>query len=608
MTVPARPPVAKAARRTTTTAAVLSAALLASAALTAVPAAGQAAEADAEAQTYGCSYGTGGPSAEALCWIDMSGFGSVEASTMPVDQEMTISLGRYEVTMTATVSAGTDGANGVASSAFQTWGGSLLGGTWNDQPYYVSPAGKPALYQINNSAEGTNMQRDTVSLSDITVMDTATNTRVTSGYSLVVTDAESTGNGEGFTWSSDKPLTKYQTVTPSGWSEPCVGGLTGIGTTDVDCTGGVGIGGRRGILMVSADSPTTISSTFRNNGGSSRQGVAFALVFSAATAGVDVAQSGGSDAEFTVTARNGDNELTSTTSNDGSSTSTPAQFLSETEPQDISYTVERSGGSTPLTAYDVVWSCTVNGSPAEPVLSADGLTATVQTPPNGASACTATATASGPSTGPQSAVINPDQTATLSGLATTPGNGAITSATFDNGETTKTVPGEGVWSIELVDGQPVATFTPEKGYTGPVTQQPYTVTDENGLTATSTLNVDINTPPTTGDDTATVAQGEKATLSPTAKPGNSPLTGVAFDNGETSTTVPGEGVWSTELVDGQPVATFTPEDGFTGAVTPQPYTVTDENGLSASGELNVIIEPATGDDAATILPNTTATL
>jgi len=54
-----------------------------------------------------------------------------------------------------------------------------------------------------------------------------------------------------------------------------------------------------------------------------------------------------------------------------------------------------------------------------------------------------------------------------------------------------------VWSITLTNGQPVATFTPEKDYHGPVTDQPYTITDTNGMTATGTLGVTITTPPTT---------------------------------------------------------------------------------------------------------------
>ncbi|WP_420845589.1 Ig-like domain-containing protein, partial [Mycetocola reblochoni] len=139
------------------------------------------------------------------------------------------------------------------------------------------------------------------------------------------------------------------------------------------------------------------------------------------------------------------------------------------------------------------------------------------------------------------------------------------------------------------DGQPVATFTPEKDYTGPVTSQSYTVTDANELTASGTLEVAITAPPAAEPASETINPNTTATLRPETTPGNSPLTSVTFDNGETSTTVPGEGVWSIELVDGEVVATFTPEKDYTGPVTEQSYTVTDENGLTATSTLNVDI-------------------
>lgn len=65
--------------------------------------------------------------------------------------------------------------------------------------------------------------------------------------------------------------------------------------------------------------------------------------------------------------------------------------------------------------------------------------------------------------GGDSAVINPGETATLN-PEVTPGTGAIESVVFDNGETTKVVPGEGTWTIEVDDeGNVTATFTPEDG-------------------------------------------------------------------------------------------------------------------------------------------------
>jgi CshA-type fibril repeat protein len=214
-----------------------------------------------------------------------------------------------------------------------------------------------------------------------------------------------------------------------------------------------------------------------------------------------------------------------------------------------------------------------------------------------------------PKTGDKSATTNPGTPVTLNPV-TTPGSSPIKSIVFDNGQPKKVVPGEGTWTVELKDGQPVAVFTPEDGFTGKTTPQPYTVTDGNGLTATGKLDVTVNTPPATGDKSAVTNPGTPVTLNPVTKPGSSPIKSVVFDNGKPSKDVPGEGTWTVKLDNGQPVAVFTPADGFTGKTTPQPYTVTDGNGLTATGKLDVTVNtpPTTGDKSATTNPKTPVTL
>ncbi|MDN6683640.1 MAG: hypothetical protein L0K89_02775, partial [Bifidobacterium crudilactis] len=401
----------------------------------------------------GCSYGSGGPNADALCWIDFSTFGTVSADSMPANKPLTINLGRYKITMNVKVSAGADGANGVLATQLPTWtesgkSGSLLGATKAGQDYYVGTSGKPALYQVvaNPGITTDFAQRDTVSLEQIQVFDTQNNDApVTSGYSLVMADAESTGpSHEGFTWTSDKALNKYLDVTPSGWAEPCTKGLTGLGRTSVTCETANGTVPGNGIVMVPADAPTTISSAFRNSaGGNSRQGIAIAVVFSTATAGLNVVQNGGSNAGFTVTAKNEGGTLGATSSSGGETSSGKQQFLSGAEGSKTTYSIAKSTGSntTSEDAYKIIWECQVNGEKYTPVLSADGKTATVTTPANGASSCVATATAEPPTTGDDSKTINPNTTAELS-PETTKGAGDIKTVTFADGSTTKTVPGE----------------------------------------------------------------------------------------------------------------------------------------------------------------------
>ena len=217
-----------------------------------------------------------------------------------------------------------------------------------------------------------------------------------------------------------------------------------------------------------------------------------------------------------------------------------------------------------------------------------------------------------PKTGDKSATTNPGTPVTLNPV-TTPGSSPIKSVVFDNGQPTKDVPGEGTWTIKLDKGQPVAVFTPADGFTGKTTAVPYIVTDENGLTATGKLDVTVNTPPTTGDKSAVTNPETPVTLNPVTKPGSAPIKSVVFDNGKPSKDVPGEGTWSIELKDGQPVPVFTPADGFTGKTTPQSHTVTDENGLTATGKLDVTVNkpltpPTTGDKTVTGEPGKPVTL
>ncbi|WP_343962138.1 hypothetical protein, partial [Leucobacter albus] len=373
--------------------------------------------------TEGCSYGTGGPQSDALCWIDFAEFGSIakaeiEASPAGITKAMTVNLGNYQMTFDATVKTGLNGASGVSAVAMPTWGGSVLGAHQSGQDYYVGTTGKPALYQeLPEESYSVDFgERDTVSLDNIVVTDTRTNSTVTSGYSLVIADAESTWNDEGITWRSDKPLAKYLDVTPAGWLAACTDSFTGIGTTEVTCKSGDKPAGAPGygITMISADAPTTISSTFRNAvDARSREGVAFAIVFSTVNAKAEVVQAGGSDGEFTVTASVAGETIGSAVTNGDESQSGIQQILSPADGAKTTFTAQKTGGNTPESAYSVKWECTVGGEVVTPEMSADGMTATVTTPANGTATCKATMSVEEPQAKADSVTIKPDETATL---------------------------------------------------------------------------------------------------------------------------------------------------------------------------------------------------
>ena len=212
---------------------------------------------------------------------------------------------------------------------------------------YIGTKGSPAFYQATSSSSGeTAQERDTISLTNIKVVDTDSGQQVKDGFSIVAADAESTGKDEGFRWKSDVELNQYTEFTPDGGEPACP--LDGLGSNTVDCIGLSNVSGnQRGIQMVSADAPTEFSSTFMNNYASSREGVAFAVVFSTAEGSVSVTQGGGSDGKFNVVEKISDVEKGTAESSDGQASTGKEQFISGGESSTVRYTTSRVGGNTP---------------------------------------------------------------------------------------------------------------------------------------------------------------------------------------------------------------------------------------------------------------------
>ncbi|AOS71558.1 CshA/CshB family fibrillar adhesin-related protein [Streptococcus gordonii] len=154
--------------------------------------------------------------------------------------------------------------------------------------------------------------------------------------------------------------------------------------------------------------------------------------------------------------------------------------------------------------------------------------------------------------------------------------------TFEDDQSTKTVPGVGEYSINP-DGS--ITFTPDKKYVG--TPNPVTVkrVDKNGteVTATYTPTVTKVTPTGTGA-TSTGPQGLPQTGTPTFE-GGDPLVPIdetvepTFEDGSKEKSIPGQGTY-TITPDG--TVTFTPDKQFVGK--PDPVTVkrVDKNGTEVT--------------------------
>ena len=154
--------------------------------------------------------------------------------------------------------------------------------------------------------------------------------------------------------------------------------------------------------------------------------------------------------------------------------------------------------------------------------------------------------------------------------------------TFEDGQSTKTVPGVGEYSINS-DGS--ITFTPEKQYVG--TPAPVTVkrVDKNGTEVTATYTPTVTkVTPTSTDATSNGIQGQPQKGTPTFTEGN-PLVPLddtkpmTFEDGQSTKTVPGVGEYSINP-DGS--ITFTPEKQYVG--TPDPVTVkrVDKNGTEVT--------------------------
>ncbi|RSJ59090.1 Bone sialoprotein-binding protein precursor [Streptococcus gordonii] len=171
--------------------------------------------------------------------------------------------------------------------------------------------------------------------------------------------------------------------------------------------------------------------------------------------------------------------------------------------------------------------------------------------------------------------------------------------TFEDGQSTKTVPGVGEYSINP-DGS--ITFTPDKQYVG--TPDPVTVkrVDKNGTEVTATYTPTVTkVTPTSTNATSTGPQGVSQTGTPTFQ-GGDPLVPIdetvepTFEDGSKEKNIPGQGTY-TIAPDG--TVTFTPDKQFVGK--PDPVTVkrVDKNGTPVtatySPEFTKVTPTGTGD-------------
>ena len=169
-------------------------------------------------------------------------------------------------------------------------------------------------------------------------------------------------------------------------------------------------------------------------------------------------------------------------------------------------------------------------------------------------------------------------------------------ATFEDGTTTKTIPGEGTYTVDP-DG--TVHFTPEPQFKGKGTTMTVVRKDQNGtpVTAEYTAVVHPVTPEGTEVVTAGV-QGKKQSGKPNFVGGKVTIDGVektveidetkpaTFEDGTTTKTIPGEGTYT---VDPDGTVHFTPEKGFTGKGTELTVKRVDKNGTPALGKYAAVV-------------------
>lgn len=199
---------------------------------------------------------------------------------------------------------------------------------------------------------------------------------------------------------------------------------------------------------------------------------------------------------------------------------------------------------------------------------------------------------------------------------------------------TLTITGVGTWVVsDGSAGTPAGavTFTPAAGYTTDPQSVvppavPYTVTDLNGLTASSTITITVSgVTPVATNDRATTTQGTAITLDALANDaaGSSavPLVASTFAFGavgsaqpsadKLSITLSGVGTFrAVPATDGSATVevTFTPVPAYSGLTTALPYTVADKDGSVASANIRITVTavPPTAVDDERSTPQNTA--
>ncbi|MDU4468642.1 MAG: LPXTG cell wall anchor domain-containing protein, partial [Streptococcus mitis] len=166
-------------------------------------------------------------------------------------------------------------------------------------------------------------------------------------------------------------------------------------------------------------------------------------------------------------------------------------------------------------------------------------------------------------------------------------------ATFEDGSTTKVIPGEGTYTV-TPDG--TVTFTPEKTFTGKGTGVTVKRVDKNGTPVTAKYTPTVTPVSPTAEPVTSIGnKGQTQTGKPVFTEGDNrvPMNDkvpATFEDGSTTKTIPGVGTY-TVAADG--TVTFTPDPEFTGTAPAVTVVREDVNGTKAQATYTPTVRPIT---------------
>ena len=159
--------------------------------------------------------------------------------------------------------------------------------------------------------------------------------------------------------------------------------------------------------------------------------------------------------------------------------------------------------------------------------------------------------------------------------------------TFEDGKTTKEVPGEGTYTI---DKNGKVTFTPEPNFVGEAKGVTVKRVDENGTPVTAKYTPTVLGKTTTENVVSEGAKGQPQSNTPVFKGDVDTTVAPTFSDGTTEKKVPGEGTYT---IDKDGKVTFTPEPNFVGTATPVEVVRKDKNGKTIKASYTPTVRPDT---------------